>query len=315
MRVGLVVNPTSGRGRHGGAARVVSSALVLAGHDVLEAYGTTYDESRLSATALLESSPGLDALVVVGGDGTVHLGLDVVATTKVPLGIVAVGTGNDIARHLGLPVHDAAAATTVITEALAGRGAQVRLDAIHSTRPDGSPVPDEHEWSLAVVSAGIDAAVNVRANSLCWPKGEGRYLRATLAEIASLSPYGYRLTTDSGRWEGPALLLAVANTRYFGGGLDLCPGADATDGLLDVVRLDPVPRRRLLRLLSQLYKGTHLGQPGVRLERTRALTIEALGPDSPWQDPPWPMADGEAVANLPLRLEAVPQVVTVLMPG
>ncbi len=294
---------------------MVSTALVRAGHDVVETYGANYDESRVCATALLEDKPGLDALVVVGGDGTVHLGLDVVATTTVPLGIVAVGTGNDIARHLGLPVRDAAAAATVITEALAGRGAQVRLDAIHSTRPDGSPVPHEHEWSLAVVSAGIDVAVNARANSLRWPKGEGRYLRATLAELARTRPYGYRLTTDSRGWQGPALLLAVANTRYFGGGMDLSPDADATDGLLDVWWLDPVPVHRLIKLFRRLYQGTHIDQPGVHLERTRAVTIESLGPDSPWQDPPCPMADGEAVANLPLRLEAVPQVVSVLVPG
>lgn len=315
MRVGLVVNPTSGRGRHGGAARVVTTALVTAGHDVVEAYGGDYEESRRSATALLEDRVGLDALVVVGGDGTVHLGLDVVAQTPVPLGIVAVGTGNDVARHLGLPARDPLAATAVITEALEGRGRSVRLDAIHATRPDGSRVPDQHEWSFAVLSAGVDAAVNARANTLCWPAGEGRYVRAVLAELARLSPYGYRLTTDSGTWEGPALLLAVANTRYFGGGMDLSPQASATDGLLDVLRLDPVSRPRLLRLLGQLFKGRHLSDPAVHLERSRVLTIEALEPEHGWRRPPLPMADGEAVADLPLRLEAVPDVVSVLLPA
>ena len=100
MRIALIANPTSGRGRHGGAAHVAITALITAGHDVVVAHGSSYSESRANATALLERDGGLDALVVVGGDGTVHLGLDVVATTGVPLGIVAVGTGNDIARHL-----------------------------------------------------------------------------------------------------------------------------------------------------------------------------------------------------------------------
>ncbi|SPT54015.1 Diacylglycerol kinase [Actinomyces bovis] len=315
MRVGLVVNPTSGRGRHGGAARIVTTALVSAGHDVVEAYGTSYDESRRSATALMEDRVGLDALVVVGGDGTVHLGLDVVAQTPVPLGIVAVGTGNDLARHLGLPTRDPNAAATVITEALAGRGSSIRLDAIHTTRPDGSPVPDEHEWSLAVCSAGIDAAVNARANTLSWPAGEGRYVRAVMEELARLAPYGYRITTGSGTWEGPALLLAAANTRYFGGGMDLSPEASPTDGLLDVLRLEPVSRRHLLRLLKQLFKGDHLGDPAVHLERTQLLTIEALPAEQGWRRPPQPMADGEAIADLPLCLEAVRDVVTVLLPA
>ena len=103
MRIALVANPTSGRGRHGGAAHAAITALLTAGHDVIVVQGSSYDESRANATALLEHDGGVDALVVVGGDGTVHLGLDVVATTDVPLGIIAVGTGNDIARHLRLP--------------------------------------------------------------------------------------------------------------------------------------------------------------------------------------------------------------------
>ena len=314
MRIALIANPTSGRGRHGGAAHVAITALITAGHDVVVAHGSSYSESRANATALLERDGGLDALVVVGGDGTVHLGLDVVATTGVPLGIVAVGTGNDIARHLRLPRRDVTASVAVIDAALRGEGRVARLDAVHATRPDGSPVPEEHEWSLAVVSAGLDAAVNARANTLTWPAGEGRYLRAVLGELAGLEPYGYRLTTDSGTWEGAALLVAVANTRYIGGGMNLSPDADAADGLLDVLRLDPVGRLRLLGLLARLFSGAHLGDPAVRLERSRAVTIETLPPGAGLRTPPCPMADGEAIAGLPLRLEAVPGVVSVLLP-
>lgn len=313
MRIALIANPTSGRGRHGGAAHVAITALITAGHDVVVAHGSSYSESRANATALLERDGGLDALVVVGGDGTVHLGLDVVATTGVPLGIVAVGTGNDIARHLRLPRRDVTASVAVIDAALRGEGRVARLDAVHATRPDGSPVPEEHEWSLAVVSAGLDAAVNARANTLTWPAGEGRYLRAVLGELAGLEPYGYRLTTDSGTWEGAALLVAAANTRYIGGGMDLSPGADAADGRLDVLRLDPVGRVRLLGLLTRLFSGSHLGDPAVHLERSRAVAIEAL-PSRGLRTPPRPMADGEAIADLPLRLEAVPDVVSVLLP-
>lgn len=223
------------------------------------------------------------------------------------------GTGNDIARHLGLPRRDIGAATRIVDEALRGRGRTVRLDAVRATRPDGSPVPGRHEWSMAVFSAGLDAAVNARANTLSWPAGEGRYLRAVVGELAGLRPYGYRLTTDSGTWEGPALLVAAANTRYFGGGMQLSPRADATDGLLDVLRLDPVGRVRLLGLLAR-HSGTHLGDPAVHLERTRVLTVQAL--DGPGlRTPPHPMADGEPVADLPLRLEAVPGAVTLLLPA
>jgi len=321
MRIALVANPTSGRGRHGGAAHAAITALLTAGHDVIVVQGSSYEESRANATALLEHDGGVDALVVVGGDGTVHLGLDVVATTDVPLGIIAVGTGNDIARHLRLPSRDVAAAARIIDSALRGAGRIARLDAIHAARPNGSPVPDAHTehtghtWSLAVVSAGLDAAVNARANTLSWPSGEGRYLRAVLGELAGLAPYGYRLTTDSGTWEGAALLVAAANTRYIGGGMDLAPDADAADGLLDVLRLEPVGRVRLLGLLTRIFSGSHLDDPAVHLERSRTLTIEALPPGAGAPRPPPPGGAGEAIAGLPLRLEAVRNVVSVLLPG
>ena len=162
-------------------------------------------------------------------------------------------------------------------------------------------------------------SVNARANTLSWPAHEGRYLRAFMAELTALAPYGYRVTTDDGSWEGPALLLAVANTRYIGGGKDLAPQADPTDGLLEVLRLDPVGRARLVSLFSRLFKGTHLSDPAVHVERSRAVTIEALdertGRDRGLRPPPHPFADGEPLAELPLRLEAVPDAVRLLLPA
>ena len=251
------------------------------------------------------------ALVVVGGDGMVHLGLDVVALTGVPLGIVAVGTGNDVARHYGLPSRDVEAGLDVIDAALRG-GHVVDADAIHVTRPDGTPVAPEHEWCMAAVGFGVDAAVNARANALVWPHGEARYTVAVFGELARLRPYGYRITTDAGTWEGGALLVTAANTRYIGGGMDLAPQASTDDGLLELVRLDPLPRAALLRLLSKVFSGTHVGHPAVHIERTRSITLEA------WEQPglrlpPHPMADGEPLTGLPLRLEAVAGAVRVLV--
>lgn len=310
MRIALASNPSAGHGRHTDAASLARVGLVRRGHDVLVVTGGSYDATREAATALLENHE-LDALVVVGGDGMVHLGLDVVALTGVPLGIVAVGTGNDVARHYGLPSRDVEAGLDVIDAALRG-GHVVDADAIHVTRPDGTPVAPEHEWCMAAVGFGVDAAVNARANALVWPHGEARYTVAVFGELARLRPYGYRITTDGGTWEGGALLVTAANTRYIGGGMDLAPQASVGDGLLELVRLDPLPRAALLRLLSKVFSGTHVGHPAVHIERTRSITLEA------WEQPglrlpPHPMADGEPLTGLPLRLEAVAGAVRVLV--
>ena len=321
MRIALLSNPSSGRGRHAAADDVARQALIEAGHEVLHVRGSSYEQARHAGRALLGDGPrrNVEALVVVGGDGMVHLGVDIVATTGVPLGIVATGTGNDIARHFGLPSRDAAASTRLINQALSGEGAIKATDAIYASRPDGTLLAPQRRWSLAVVSAGVDAAVNARANTLTWPAREGRYVRALAAELAVLAPYGYRVTTDDGTWEGPALLLAVANTRYIGGGMDLAPQADPADGLLEVLRLDPVSRARLIALFRRLSQGTHLTDPAVHVERSRSVIIEALdertGRDRGLRPPPHPFADGEPLAELPLRLEAVPDAVQLLLPA
>ena len=321
MRIALLSNPSSGRGRHAAADDVARQVLIEAGHEVLHVRGSSYEQARHAGRALLGDGPrrNVEALVVVGGDGMVHLGVDIVATTGVPLGIVATGTGNDIARHFGLPSRDAAASTRLINQALSGEGAIKATDAIYASRPDGTLLAPQRRWSLAVVSAGVDAAVNARANTLTWPAREGRYVRALAAELAALAPYGYRVTTDDGTWEGPALLLAVANTRYIGGGMDLAPQADPADGLLEVLRLDPVSRARLIALFRRLSQGTHLTDPAVHVERSRSVIIEALdertGRDRGLRPPPHPFADGEPLAELPLRLEAVPDAVQLLLPA
>lgn len=317
MRIALLSNPSSGRSRHAAADEFVREFLSKAGHKVLHVRGSSYEQARRAGRALLGDGPSrnVETLVVVGGDGMVHLGVDIVATTNVPLGIVATGTGNDIARHFSLPRRDAAASARIIDQALSGDGEIMATDAIYASRPDGTLLAPQRRWSLAVVSAGLDAAVN----ALSWPAREGRYVRAFTAELAALAPYGYRVTTDERPWEGPAILLAAANTRYIGGGMDLAPQADPADGLLEVLRLDPVGRPHLVSLFSRLFKGTHLSDPAVHVERSRVVTIEALdertGRDRGLRPPPHPFADGEPLAELPLRLEAVPDAVQLLLPA
>ncbi|MDO4243309.1 MAG: diacylglycerol kinase family protein [Actinomyces sp.] len=304
MRLALISNPTSNHGRHRSAAETTRRALIARGYEVLPAAQDGSD----GLGALLEER-GVDALVVVGGDGMVHQGLNLVATTGVPMGIVATGTGNDIARHFGLPARDVLAATDVIDAALTGQGRVLGCDAIRVTGAYGQ------HWCMAVVGAGIDAVVNRRANNLRWPHGEARYTVAVVPEIVRMRPYGYRVTTDAGTWEGPAMLLAAANTSFIGGGMTLAPSAEVTDGLLDVLRLDPVTRPGLVGLFLRIFQGTHVEHPAVHIERSRAVTIEAL-PDKEagLHTPPRPYADGEAIAPLPLRLEAVPEAVRLLLP-
>jgi diacylglycerol kinase (ATP) len=303
-RLGVVSNPTAGGGHAAHAGRRVVRALTAQGFEVRDLSA----DNLPSATAHVKQGvvSGLDALIVVGGDGMVHLGTEMVAGTSLPLGIVATGTGNDVARTLGLPVRDVDKGVAAVTEAIAA-GPRV-IDAVHVTDA-------QHrmgDWYLGVLTAGLDAAVNQRTNRLKHPSGSARYVRALVHELAHFHPYGYRVTVDGELWESAGTLVSVANGRGIGGGMLIAPDARFDDGLLDVVTAGPLSRRAIVKVFPKIYSGRHLDHPLINVVRGRVVTIEpapALG-----GAPPDALADGEPVGPLPLRCEVVPGAVHVLAP-
>lgn len=312
--VGLVVNPTAGHGRGREAGLLASQLLTRAGIEVLDVSGASVADAvaRARAAAL----DGLDALVVVGGDGMVHLGVNATVETPTPLAVVATGSGNDFAQVLGLPVHDVTASVAQVVAALE-RPARA-VDAVHveAVVPGGRPHDPAHgddawggRWYAGVLSLGLDADVNARANTYSWPSGHGRYVRAVFACLAGFSPYGYRLTTDAGTQTFRGTLVAVASSSQIGGGLRIAPDAAVDDGLLDVVYATELSRRGILRLFPRLYKGTHLSHPAVHVVRTTSVVIEASGDG---RVPPVAFADGEVVGPVPLRAQVHPGALRVL---
>ena len=299
--VGVIVNAAAGARDVLATGRRVHQLLAAAGHTVTDLSAPTLaqatDRARAAATA------DLTGLVVVGGDGAVHLGLNVVAGTPLPLGIVPAGTGNDIARALDVPSN----VDHAVADIVAALGTRPRpLDAVRVGRPDAVA----YEWYLAVLSCGLDAAVNLTANTYRWPSGHLKYLRAILTELPRFRPYGYRVTLDDEVWESAGTLVAIANTAWIGGGLKIAPDADPEDGLLDVVVAGPFSRTGTAGIFPKLYQGTHVDHPRISVFRSRTVTIEpvaALGPH-----PPVAFADGERIGPLPLRVEVVPGALNVL---
>ncbi|GEL93529.1 diacylglycerol/lipid kinase family protein [Cellulomonas composti] len=303
-RIGLVVNPTAGKGRGTQAGHEAHQRLRAAGFDVEDLSAPTLAQATDRARAA--TLAGLDALVVVGGDGMVHLGANVVAGTTMPLGIVPAGTGNDFARGLGLPRTDVAAALAVLEHAIA-HGPRA-VDAVRVAPPG----VEAYEWYVGVLSGGIDAAVNARANGLRWPRGEARYVRALLAELTSFRPYGYRVTLDDDVWESAGTLVAVANAPWFGGGLHVAPDALLDDGLLDVVLAGPFTKPGVVRIFPGIYRGRHVHDPRVQIRRSRTVLIEPV--PTIGATPPPAFADGERIGPLPLRAELVAGALQVLAP-
>jgi diacylglycerol kinase (ATP) len=280
-RIAVLVNPTSGKGRGARLMQPVSDLLregglepdVVVGRDGDEAFDRLRD--RVAA--------GVDGVVALGGDGLVNIALQVIGGTEVPLGIVPAGTGNDIARSLGLVPQDAPAAVRLV---LAG---QTRL--IDLGRANG-------RWFGGVLGSGFDSMVNERANRMSWPSGRTRYNLAILAELRTFRPVPYVLELDGERVETEAMLVAVGNGPSYGGGMRVTPDARLDDGMLDVTVLGPISKPEFIRVFPTVYKGTHVSHRAVTVRRARRVTLSSEGVTA--------YADGERVAVLPVTCDAVP---------
>jgi len=233
----------------------------------------------------------------------VSLGVNLLATTTVPLGIVPSGTGNDMARGLGIPVGDTRAAIDALLESLARPSRAIDAGRIRHTDDAGR---DQLTWFACVLSAGFDAIVNERANSLRHPKGKNRYLVALAIELAKLRPITYRLVLDGVETVTDAALIAVGNNQSIGGGMRVTPDAVVDDGLFDVLVVTPLSRFAFLRVFPKVFAGTHLGHRAVTVHRAKTVRIEA--------DRIAAYADGERVSLLPVDIEIVPGALHVLMP-
>jgi diacylglycerol kinase (ATP) len=246
--------------------------------------------------ALGAIAQGLDVLAVVGGDGMTHLGVNLAAETKTTLAILGAGTGNDVARGLGLPVHDPVRAADLVTT-----GVERTIDAVRWVDDHG-----ERHWYAGVLGAGFDSIVNERANTWPWPKGQMRYNLAILRELPLFKAIPYAVTIDGQRLETRAMLVVVANGPSYGGGMRVAPHASFHDGLADVMILHEISTLEFLKVFPKVFKGNHVTHPAVQIIKGRQVRLEADGIVA--------YADGERFAPLPLTLETVPDAVTVLAP-
>jgi diacylglycerol kinase (ATP) len=220
----------------------------------------------------------------------------------VELAVIARGTGWDFVRTYDIPTKLEAA----VEVALHG-GVRV-VDAGRATFRawDGS---DARTWFANVASAGMSGAVAQRANDTTKALGgKASYLLALFAVFSRWKNSTLQVTVDGEHREGPMHDVVVANGRYFGGGMKICPDAEPDDGLFDVLLLGDLTKRDLVVNVPKLYRGTHLPHPKAELLRGRTATIES--PE------PLPVElDGEQPGTTPVRFEVVPGALRLRVPS
>ncbi len=290
-RLVVAINPTAsfGKGRDVGPA--VVQTLRALGHDVTSLQEPDFDQLMAAGRKAVAAKP--DALIVVGGDGMVNLGTNLVVGTKVPLGLVPSGTGNDMARGLGIPHENTEAAIESLVASLAKPARAIDAGRVEYLE-DGIP---SVRWFACVLSAGFDAIVNERANNMEHPKGPSRYLIALGLELAKLKPIPYRLVLDGEELVTTGALISVGNNVSLGGGMRVTPDALLDDGLLDVLVVQALSRFSFLRIFPRVFKGEHVSDRRVTIHRAKKIRIESEGVVA--------YADGERFGLLPIDIEVV----------
>ncbi len=243
-----------------------------------------------------------DLLVIAGGDGLVHQVVNELgsALARLTLALIPLGTGNDLARSLGVPRRPEEA----VRELGGGPLDERRIRRIDLIRFSGGDVRPGVLVNVGLFGFGADIRLGTRAKRWC---GRHAYLLAAVGRLPSLSSRRLAISVDGEEHEVDAYLLAIANGRYMGGGVEIARGAFPDDGLIDLVAVPRVARHRLPSLVLRILRGDPRADGELFRRRCRTLEVEA--PRG------WTLnADGERLAGTASRFEIVPGGVRFLIP-
>jgi diacylglycerol kinase (ATP) len=239
----------------------------------------------------------------VGGDGSVNeVANGIAGRDDVEIAVLARGTGWDFVRTYAIPHR----LTDAIEVARTGRTREIDLGRVRYRSWQGA---DEDAWFANVASAGMSGAIAQHANETTKALGgKASYLWATLAVFARWQVGSVRVSVDGDEREGRMHDVVVANGRYFGGGMMICPEASPDDGRFDVLLIGDLTKRDLLLTLPKTYRGSHLPHPKAELLRGATVTVDGAQP-LPIQ------LDGEQPGTTPARFEVVPRALRIRVPA
>ena len=290
MKLLLIVNPLAGGGRTGRALPAVRAELARQGveHRVQETRSLSHGR-----TLAAEAAQRGEVAVAFGGDGLIGAVADALRGGDGVMGVLPGGRGNDFARALGIPLDPAQACAALAS---------------------GAPRPlDLGEVGgrtfIGIASCGFDSDANRIANHTRVVRGKLVYAYGAVRALLGWRPATFTVTVDGGRpCTVTGYTVAAANSRSYGGGMQLAPAADLDDGQLDVVIISHLPKPRFLMLMPTVFTGTHVNQPIVQTGRARTVAIAASRPFTLY-------ADGDPIAELPATISILPGAMRVIVPA
>lgn len=257
----FIVNPVAGNGYALKIEELLRNEMQLRGLECSFVRTTAPGHATDLAKAAAENA-NCTGVVSVGGDGTAFEVACGLMNTGIPLGIIPAGTGNDFIKTVSLPKKPLEALDFILT---------------HEPRPvDVGGLNDR--LFLNVCGTGFDVTVldyTLAAKKYC--RGLLPYLIGLIRGIAHYKPVHVRFTADGHTEERGVLICSIANGRFFGGGIAICPDAAANDGMLDLVVVEHKPRWRLPFLVPSLLMGRVLKFPFTSHKRCKSVEIFSEG--------------------------------------
>lgn len=268
-KIKLIINPNADLGRAWRLGEDLNR--VVAEFGGADWSGTVYP-THATQLAIQAADEGYETVVSIGGDGTTHEiinGLMMIPAERRPrLGVVPVGTGNDFAHSVGVPIRPEIAMRQVFS------GTPKKVDL--------AVVVDEHgrqEYWDNTFGIGFDATVTLRSRRVPVLRGFFVYLVSVIQTIVlNYDAAHLKVQTDNESWEDDILMLVMCNGPREGGGFHVAPEAVNNDGYLDYAGITKVSRLMMFRLIPEVMKGTHGRFKQVRMNRFRQMRVESDRP-------------------------------------
>lgn len=294
----LIINPTAGRGKAGRSEDAIRTLLGERGAGWQWQHTEKSGDAQRMAHAAAQA--GVQRIIAVGGDGTLHEVVNGVLGTGASVGLIPFGTGNDFARGIGLHGSLERACAAVV----GGVTRPMDVGVIEGEGTNGL------KHFLVLSGTGFDARTAQTVNAgIRFLSGPLAYVWGAVQTLRKFSPFALTLTLD----DEPArklscMFVSFANVETTGGGMKIAPGARPDDSCLDICLVGAVSKLTLLYQLTQVFSGSHVKHPAVTLLRARTIRVEA--------DPPQPLLiDGEVCGTTPATVSLLPGALPFLVPA
>jgi len=287
----IIANPTAGHKR--GARAIREFQLLLGAKEInYELFETRY-QGHATELARYLAEKGTRQIIIFGGDGTISEVVNATVNTEIELGIISVGTGNDLARSLDLPYNKPEKALEIV---LTGKPTKIDVGW------------EQDRCFISTLGLGFPAIIAHEANKMRYLKGSPAFFIATYKAINHLRAIPVRITLDDVTLNVNCTSVLIQNTRFCGGGLLMAPAARMDDGLFDVVVVNDIGKVDLLLNFPKIYSGRHLEHPKFSLHRSRSVKIDTPVNLSK-------MFDGDIYGETPVNAKVLRAAATIIGPA